>query len=114
MKRRIVELETALNQQLIVAKSSTPVKSPKSRSSTTNRATTIYGGGLMGGARTRNSTGTTVSPHTLPPAGLTTTQLGQLQRPSSTSSSSNSLRSPPVANSPTRSAKTNNKSKEDD
>ena len=110
MKRRIVELETALNQQLIVAKS-TPVKSPTPRSAS-NRATAIYGGGLMGGAGTRKGTGTpTISPHTLPPTGLTTVQLGQAQRSSSTTGSSSSLRSPPVVSSPTRSAKTSNKNK---
>ena len=109
MKKRIVELETDLNKQLIVAKS-TPTKSPTPRSAS-NRTTAIYGGGLMGGG-TRKGVGTpTASPHTLPPAGLTTTQLGQLQR-STTSSSSSSMRSPPAANSPTRSAKISNKNKE--
>jgi len=110
MKKRIVELETALNQQLIAAKS-TPVKSPTPRS-TPNRSTAIYGGGLMGGTK-KGSGNPTVAPHLLPPAGLTTAQLGQRSSASASSSSSSSLRSPSVK-SPIRSAKTSNKNNDQD
>ena len=109
MKRRIVELETALNQQLITAKS-TPIKStPPTPRSTPNRSTAIYGGGLMGGTK-KKTDAPVLSPHTLPPAGLTTAQL--VQRSSSSVICSSSLRSPPVAKSPARNAKTSNKNKD--
>ena len=111
MKRRIVELETALNQQLITVKS-TPIKStPPTPRSTPNRSTAIYGGGLMGGTK-KKTDAPVLSPHTLPPAGLTTAQLGLVQRSSSSVSSSSSLRSPHVAKSPARNAKTSNKNKD--